>query len=71
MSNKKSARIDFGKETILPIIKDQRDITFGTLQYVESVVGALLEAKKSNGPAWKTGSRLVDVTVTGNRHFRH
>jgi hypothetical protein len=66
--NKKPKTIDFDKDVILPIIKNQNDITFGALQYVDNVVGALLQAKRVDGPAWKSASKLVDVTVDTEGH---
>ena len=61
MKNQKLINTDI--EINLPIIKSSKDISFGALQYVESVIEALLAAKKENGQAWVAGQRLLDVTV--------
>ena len=56
--NKQRVTIDTDKNQILPIIKDQRDISFGALQYVESVISALLDAKETNGQGGDKNSKI-------------
>ena len=63
MNNKRPKMIDYDKSVVLPIIKRATDISFGSLGYVEAVVGALLACKEENGSAWGNVSQLVDVTV--------
>lgn len=55
----------------LPVIKNAADISFGSLQYVEDVIGAFLGCKRTNGKAWDNAKSLVDVHVStdGNVHL--
>jgi hypothetical protein len=68
MNNSNVKLINSDKYQALPIINKSDDISFGALQYVESVIGALLQAKRADGPAWKAASKLLDVTVDQDKH---
>jgi hypothetical protein len=57
-------------EVNLPIIGKADDISFGSLQYVEEVLGALLKAKQFNGPAWASAKKLLDVSYTADGYVQ-
>lgn len=57
-------------EEVHPIINSARDISFGSLGYMESIVEALLAAKLENGKAWENVSKLLEVSATAEGYVQ-
>jgi hypothetical protein len=58
-------------KVVFPMNITSSTITFGVMTFIENVLEAFLMCKAENGNAWKSGSKLVDITVTAEGYVQY